>query len=130
MKKSLSVGLMVGIISALAGIVTAYGISASTGLWFDQLTWLSVGLTSIVTNLAGANIFAKWFKKTTRQRIYYTLLVAGVTLLMTFNDIANTPEGDFGVVAHLYIVVALTSIWFIPTWLKQEKVAFRLNQHG
>ncbi|WLD92605.1 hypothetical protein [Alkalihalobacillus sp. AL-G] len=123
MKKSLSVGLMVGILSGLAGIVTAYVIGFSTGLWFDQLTWLSIGLASIVTNFVGALIFVKWLKKTERPRLYYTFLVAIITLVMTLNDIANPPEVDFGIVAHpLHIVVALISIWLVPKWLKQEKI--------
>ncbi|MFD1039693.1 hypothetical protein ACFQ3N_14995 [Virgibacillus byunsanensis] len=51
MKRSLRVGCFV-----VAGIVTAYLIGMFTALWFDQLTWISIGIAAIVTNMAGALI--------------------------------------------------------------------------
>ncbi|SDQ80535.1 hypothetical protein [Virgibacillus salinus] len=122
MKRSLKVGCFVGILAGVAGIVTAYLIGMFTALWFDQLTWISIGIASIVTNMAGALIYSGWFQSAKRSRIYYIVLVSGVTLLMTVNDIVNPPSIDFGIVAHpVHIVVALISIWLIPKWLKPIK---------
>ncbi|MGP4039783.1 hypothetical protein ACTWP4_07765 [Gracilibacillus sp. D59] len=124
MKKSIMIGCFVGMVAGVAGIITAYLIGMFTELWFDQLTWVSIGIAAIVTNMAGAFIYTKWFQATKNPRVYYIILVTGITLLMTVNDIVNPPAMDFGIVAHpVHIVVALLSIWLIPTWLESKKTA-------
>ncbi|MFD2045075.1 hypothetical protein ACFSTA_15430 [Ornithinibacillus salinisoli] len=124
MKRSIIIGCYVGTIAGIAGIMTVYLIGIFTALWFDQLTWISIGMAAIVANIAGALIYTKWFRSTNKPRIYYIILVMGITLLMTVNDVLNPPAMDFGIVAHpLHIVVALFSVWLVPKWLKPKKTA-------
>ncbi|HET7616277.1 MAG TPA: hypothetical protein VFK27_04885, partial [Bacillales bacterium] len=119
---TLGIGLLVGILTGLAGTATAYIIGAATGLTFSQLNAFSITLASVVTNIAGALILRKMIQKTSRSTLYYVLLTAGVTLLMTINDLVNPPAAEFGVMAHpVHIVVALLSIWLMPKWLNSKK---------
>ncbi|WP_163529699.1 hypothetical protein [Halobacillus ihumii] len=122
MKRSVLIGLYVGLLSGVAAAATAYLISAFTGLWFSQLNLFSILMASIIPNITGGLIFTKLFQKTSRPKLFYFLLTAGVTLLLTIFDIANPPAENFGIVAHpVHFVVALFSIWLIPRWLKQEE---------
>lgn len=125
MKKSVLIGLYVGLLSGVAAIAIAYLISGLTGLWFSQLNLVSILLASIIPNIIGGIIFTKFFQKTTWPKLNYVLLTAGVTLLLTVFDIANPPAEDFGTVAHpVHIVVALFSMWLVPRWLKQKENTF------
>ncbi|MFD2924306.1 hypothetical protein [Halobacillus naozhouensis] len=125
MNKSVLIGLYVGLLSGIAAAATAYLVSALTGLWFSQLNVVSILLASLISNIIGGVIFTKFFQKTSRPKLYYVLLTAGVTLLLTVFDIANPPAENFGIVAHpVHIVVALFSMWLIPRWLKREGKSF------
>lgn len=122
MKKALLVGFYAGLVSGAGGVAAAYFLGAVTGLWFSQLNWISIPIASIVTNIVGALIYAKWFQKTARPRLYYILLTLGITLLSSLNDVANPPEPKFGLVAHpVHVIVALLSIWLVPLWLTRGK---------
>ena len=124
MRKGLLVGLYAGVISGAAGVATAYLLGAVTGLWFSQLNWISIAVASIITNIAGAMIFVKWFQKTARSSVYYVLLAGGVTLLSSLNVWANPPADKFWVIAQpVHVVVFLLSIWLVPMWLKRGKQA-------
>lgn len=125
MKKSLLIGLYAGILSGAGGIAVAYLLGALTGLWFTQLNWLSIAIASIIPNIIGALLFAKWFQKTSRPTLYYAALTIGVTLLLTINDWANPPAAKFGVVVHpVHVVVALLSIWLVPMWMRRQNQTF------
>ncbi|UOQ44222.1 hypothetical protein MUN89_20590 [Halobacillus salinarum] len=121
MKKTLLTGLYAGVIGAVAALAVTYLLGTATGLWFEQLTWFSIGGAAILANIMGALIFSKFFRKTKRARGYYALLTLGVTLLMTMNDLANPPAVKFGIIAHpVHAVVAVLTIWLVPEWLKSE----------
>ncbi|WP_174615802.1 hypothetical protein [Virgibacillus ihumii] len=117
MKKGLSAGFTVGILSGVTALITEFIIGSITGLWFKELNIVSIMFSCIITNLAGSVIFVNLDKKTSKPTLYYTMIVAGVTLFLTFNTIVNPPQEQFGTVSHpLHIVAALLSIWLIPTW--------------
>ncbi|MBM7553586.1 hypothetical protein [Thalassobacillus pellis] len=120
MKRSLSAGFTVGILSGIAALITEFVIGWMTGLWFEELTIISIILSSIITNLAGAMIFKQLDQKTSKATFFYALVVGAVTLILTFNTMANPPQEQFGTVSHpIHIVVALVSIWLIPKWTKK-----------
>ncbi|WP_430788516.1 hypothetical protein VBD025_01175 [Virgibacillus flavescens] len=124
MKKSVLTGLTVGILAGIAGLVTEYVMEKTTGLSFEELTPVSIMLSCIITNIAGAIIFQKLDKKASRSRFYYGIVVGTVTFFTTLNTIANPPQEQFGVVAHpVHLVVALLSFCLIPSWMKKNNKA-------
>ncbi|WP_281974379.1 hypothetical protein [Halobacillus litoralis] len=128
MKKSLIVGMTIGILCGAAALITEYMIGWVTGLWFEELNFVSIMLSSIIVNLAGAFIFKRLDRKTSRAFLYYGLVVAGVTGLLTINVIVNPPQEQFGVADHpVHIVVALLSFWLIPKWMRKEKPVLQEN---
>lgn len=128
MKKSLFVGITIGILCGAIALITEYMLGWITGLWFEELNFVSIMLSSLLVNLAGAFIF-KWLdQKTSKAFLYYGLVVASVTLLLTINVLLNPPQEQFGVVDHpVHIVVALLSFWLIPKWMRKEKPVLQEN---
>ncbi|WP_181349545.1 hypothetical protein [Thalassobacillus sp. CUG 92003] len=128
MKINLFKGILVGILAGGGALMVEYMAGWSTGLWFEELSIVSILVSSIIANLAGVLIFHMMEQKTYRATLYYVMLVTGVTILLTLNTIANPPQEQFGIVGHpIHIVVALISIWLIPKWTKNRTSTLQDN---
>lgn len=120
MKKIWMIGLLVGFLSGIAGIALFYLLTTVTGLRFEQLNPVSIMVASLIVNCAGAYLFAKLWRFTSRPRVFYTVIAISVALLLSWMDWAYPSEPGVGDVANpIHAIVVSISIILNPRWLRK-----------
>lgn len=122
MKKTLKVGLGVGLISGIAGIALFYLLTAIIGFHFKQLNPVSIMVVAIIVNCIGAFLYAQFIRKSSKPNVLYAIIAIGVALLLSLFDWAYPPEPHIGDVSNpIHTIVVSISIVLIPVLLKEGR---------
>ncbi len=115
--RCLLAGLFSGIVAAILANLSAAAISGVSELQFAELNFLSIAISSVVSNLIGSLFFYGFARWTTRPVLWFAVAAFAAATADSVVTILRPPHPDFAKLANpLHYIVAMTAVILLPAF--------------